>query len=250
MQSTVVDENGGRCRNVGQTTDGLAGFLYVHPCPASVSADVPFDTTRVANGSHHLLVSVIDAAGNAAPVLDRQITIANPPPPGPANGTNASSQASLSVSWKGTRKGQITRAYGRSATVDGRLTAPGGAPISGRRHRPRRDPRLRGREASRGGRPAHGQGRAFQHARVGRNLIAHAAVRLPQSSGRSAGGDGARADAVGARGHPPERRAAQRERGAEHLLLAGGCSAGRSRPPESSSCSRRAPPAAPGSSST
>ena len=131
VQSTVVDEDGGRCRNVGQTTDGLPAFLYVHPCPASVSADVPFDTTRVANGSHHLVVSVIDAAGNAAPVLDRQITIANPPPPGPANGTNASSQASLSVSWRGTRRAQITRSYGRSATVDGRLTAPGGVPISG-----------------------------------------------------------------------------------------------------------------------
>ncbi len=131
VQSTVVDENGGRCRNVGQTTDGLAAFLYVHPCPASVSADVPLDTTRVGNGSHHLLVSVIDAAGNEAPVLDRQITIANPPPPGPANGANASAQASLSLSWKGTRRAQITRGYGRSATVQGRLTAPGGAPISG-----------------------------------------------------------------------------------------------------------------------
>jgi hypothetical protein len=131
VQSTVVNENGGRCRNVGQTTDGLAAFLYVHPCPASVSADVPFDTTRVPNGSHHLVVSVIDAAGNAAPVLDRQIMIANPPPPGPANGTNASAQASLSVSFRGTRKAQITRSYARSTIVDGRLTGPGGAPISG-----------------------------------------------------------------------------------------------------------------------
>jgi hypothetical protein len=131
VQSTVVDENGGRCRNVGQTTDGLAAFLYVHPCLASVSANVPFDTTKVANGSHHLVVSVIDAAGNAAPVLDRQITVANPPPPGPANGVNASAQASLSVTWKGTSKQQITRSYGRSATVTGRLTGPGGVPISG-----------------------------------------------------------------------------------------------------------------------
>ena len=82
VQSTVVDENGGRCRNVGQSSDGLPAFLYVQPCLASVSVDVAFDTTRVANGSHHLIVNVIDAAGNAAPVLDRQITVANPPPPG------------------------------------------------------------------------------------------------------------------------------------------------------------------------
>jgi hypothetical protein len=131
VQSTVVDQNGGRCRNVGQTTDGLAAFLYVRPCPASVSADVPFDTTRVGNGSHHLIVSVIDAAGNGAPVLDRQITVSNPGVPGPANGTNASAQARLSASWKGTKKGRITRGYGRSETVDGRLSGPGGVPISG-----------------------------------------------------------------------------------------------------------------------
>ena len=78
VQSTVLDEDGGRCRNVGETSDGLAAFLYVQPCPASVSADVGFDTTRVANGEHHLVVSVIDAAGNAATVLDRNITIENP----------------------------------------------------------------------------------------------------------------------------------------------------------------------------
>ena len=107
VQSTVVDENGGRCRNVGQTTDGLAAFLYVQPCLASVSADVPFDTTRVGNGAHHLIVSVIDAAGNAAPVLDRKITVANPGVPGPANGTNASAQATLA---------RAGRARGRSAS--------------------------------------------------------------------------------------------------------------------------------------
>ncbi len=130
VQSTVVDPNGGRCRDVGQTTDGLAAFLYTRPCPASVSADVPFESTKVANGSHHLIVSVIDAAGNAAPVLDRQITVANPPPPGPANGTNASAQASLRVAWRGTKKRGITRGYDSSEIVDGRLTGPGGVPIS------------------------------------------------------------------------------------------------------------------------
>src|SRR5271170_3473313 len=131
VQSTVVNDNGGRCRNVGQTTDGLPAFLYVRPCPASVSADVPFESTRVGNGSHHLIVSVIDAAGNAAPVLDREITVSNPGAPGPPNGTNASAQATLSASWKGAKSARITRAYGSSETVDGRLTGPGGVPISG-----------------------------------------------------------------------------------------------------------------------
>ena len=131
VQASVVNDNGGRCRNVGQTTDGRAAFLYVQPCLASVSADLGFDTTKVSNGAHHLIVSVIDAAGNAAPVLDRDITVANPPGPGPPNGTNASVQATLAARWKGTSRASVTSRYGRKQTVLGRLTGPGGAPISG-----------------------------------------------------------------------------------------------------------------------
>jgi hypothetical protein len=134
VQSTVVDENGGRCRNVGQTTDGLAAFLYVKPCQGSVSADVGFDTTRTSNGPHHLIVSVLDAAGNAAPVLDREITVANPPPPcaaGAAGGPTSSPDAILSVSWKGARKERVTSPYGHAQAVTGRLTGPGRAPIAG-----------------------------------------------------------------------------------------------------------------------
>jgi hypothetical protein len=131
VQSTVANENGGKCKNVGQTRDGTAAFLYVQPCLASVSAGVGFDTTKVGNGLHHLIVSVIDAAGNAAPVLDRNITVANPGVPGPPNGTNASVQATLAASWKGTRKERLTSSYGHAQTVLGRLTGPGGVPIGG-----------------------------------------------------------------------------------------------------------------------
>jgi len=134
VQSSVIDDNGGRCRNVGQTTDGLAAFLYLQPCAASVSADVGFDTTKVSDGAHHLVVSVIDAAGNSAPVLDRNVTIANPLPaglPGPANGAGASAQATLTASWTHSRRERLTSAYGRSQTIAGRLTGPGGAPIVG-----------------------------------------------------------------------------------------------------------------------
>jgi hypothetical protein len=131
VQSTVVDENGGRCRNVGQTTDGLPAFLYLQPCLSSVSADVGFDTTKVSNGTHHLVVTVTDAAGNAATVLDRAITVDNPPPPGAPNGTNASSQATLAVAWAGSGKARLTTRYGHTETIVGRLTAPGGVPIAG-----------------------------------------------------------------------------------------------------------------------
>jgi len=134
VQSGVLDGNGGHCRDVGGTSDGLPAFLYTQPCAASVSVDVPFNTTGLSNGAHHLIVSVIDAASNSAPVLDREITIANPPPPGtpgPPNGTNASAQATLSVGWVGSKKARMTSAYGRAHTIAGRLTAPGGVPIAG-----------------------------------------------------------------------------------------------------------------------
>jgi hypothetical protein len=131
LQRSVVDSNGGRCRDVGQTADGLAAFLYVQPCAPSVSVDVPFDTTKLSNGTHHLIVRVIDAAGNSAPVLDRTITVANPAAPGAANGVNASTQAALSVRWSGTRKVSLTTGFGSAQTISGRLTGPGGTPIVG-----------------------------------------------------------------------------------------------------------------------
>ncbi|HYM44909.1 MAG TPA: carboxypeptidase-like regulatory domain-containing protein [Solirubrobacteraceae bacterium] len=131
VQRTTVDENGGRCVDVGGTADGLPAFLYTQPCKPSASVDVPFDTTRASDGSHRLLVTVTDPAGQSAPVLDRVLTIANPPPAGAPNGTNASAQVSLSVGWAGTRKARLTSSYGRAHTIAGRLTGPGGAPIAG-----------------------------------------------------------------------------------------------------------------------
>lgn len=133
-QSAVLDENGGRCKDVGETTDGLPAFLYVQPCLQSVSADVGFDTTKVSNGVHHLVVSVVDAAGNSAPVLDRTVTVDNPAPegaPGPPNGTNASADATLAVDWKGTRGERMTSDYSHTHTIVGQLTTAGGQPISG-----------------------------------------------------------------------------------------------------------------------
>jgi hypothetical protein len=135
VQSTVVDEDEGRCRNVGQTTDGLAAFLYVQPCPASVNADVGFETTSVSNGEHHLVVSVIDAAGNAATVLDRNVTVYNPPPPGGPNGTNASAHATLAVGWEASARdakvagARLTSSYGYAHAIAGRLTGASGAAI-------------------------------------------------------------------------------------------------------------------------
>jgi hypothetical protein len=131
VQRTVVNDNGGRCRDVGETMDGLPAFLYVQPCAQAVSVDIPFDSTNAGNGAHRLVVSVLDAAGNAAPVLDRTVTIDNPPAPGQPNGTPASTQASLSVRWGGTRKASVMSGFGGARTLTGRLTTMSGAPIAG-----------------------------------------------------------------------------------------------------------------------
>ncbi|MFI4993124.1 MAG: hypothetical protein ACHQCH_05855 [Solirubrobacterales bacterium] len=151
VQSLLLNENDGRCRNVGQTTDGLAAFLSPQPCLPSLSADIPFNTTALSNGPHHLIVSVTDAASNSAVVLDRQITVANAGgqgsvgssvgvPVGPGsplalrgalNGTNASDQAKLTAHWTRTRKVALTSSYGVRNRISGTLTTLAGQPVSG-----------------------------------------------------------------------------------------------------------------------
>jgi len=140
VHRALLSTNGGRCQNVGETTDGLPAFLYTQPCPATLSVDLPFDTTTLPDGSHHLVVSVTDAAGNATPVVDRQVTVANhpssppgaggPPSRGAPNGSGASDQATLTAHWKG-GGAHLTSAFGKAHTLEGRLTAAGGAPIAG-----------------------------------------------------------------------------------------------------------------------
>jgi hypothetical protein len=132
-QTVDLDENDGHCRDVGQTTDGLPAFLYVQPCLPSVSPDLGLDTTRLTNGTHHLLVDVVDAAGNSTTVLNRIIDVENSPSPCAA-GVKASGSAALgtlAVSWKGSKRTALTGAWGRTETILGRLTGPGGAPIAG-----------------------------------------------------------------------------------------------------------------------
>jgi hypothetical protein len=95
LSTVVPEEDGGRCHDVGETTDGLPAFLYAQPCPAALSVDLPFDTTALANGPHDLLVSVLDAAGNSTTVLDRKITVSNSAAPaGGAGGSGAGGSGS------------------------------------------------------------------------------------------------------------------------------------------------------------
>jgi hypothetical protein len=141
----VLNENGGHCRNVGGTSDGLPAFLYTQPCPAAVSADIPFDTTALANGTHHLVVTVTDAAGNAATVLDREITVANPLPPGaPPPGSaaacagdttppspGATGGSALTVRWGPHAGSRLRTRYGAAHALTGTLAGPGGPGAAG-----------------------------------------------------------------------------------------------------------------------
>jgi hypothetical protein len=151
--ATLIDENGGHCRDVGQTTDSLAAFLYLKPCKASLNVDLPFDTSTLTDGTHHLVVSVTNAAGNSTVALDRKIATLNHPVssplteattgvPGSAlttgyaattqnqpNGNNASPAARLSMRWASTAHTALVAPYGHTHTLRGRLTAPDGSPI-------------------------------------------------------------------------------------------------------------------------
>ncbi len=139
LSRRVLDENGGRCRDVGGTTDGLPAFLHTQPCPAALSADLPLDTTGLSNGAHHLVVSVTDAARNATTVLDREIAVANPLPPpacaasatagGAANPGGGANPGGMLNAGGGTDPGVATSADG-AAGAGG--TASAGATLTAR----------------------------------------------------------------------------------------------------------------------
>jgi hypothetical protein len=109
----------------------------------------PVDTTKFPNGQHQLKITVQDAAGNTAVVYDGTISISNLTAKtssqglspeaqssgvlsrGPANGTNASEQATLTARWTSTSKAHLTSSYGHPRSIEGQLTGPGGEPIEG-----------------------------------------------------------------------------------------------------------------------
>jgi hypothetical protein len=170
LASTLLASSDPHCQNVAQTDDALPAFLYLQPCPQSLTADVPLNTTLIADGTHHLVVSIADAAGNETVALDRTVTIKNQaasdPPPAPTpegqgptsteqhaqpiqkippvltssavlpppqptdNGTNATAAAQLRVRWTATAKTAVAAAYGHAQSVAGRLTTAAGAPIA------------------------------------------------------------------------------------------------------------------------
>ena len=89
VSNQLLDSGSGSCRNVGGTGDGSNAFLHVQPCPLALSDDLAFDTALASDGSHLLTVALLDGAGNATTILNRQVKIVNhpvvstPTPPGP-----------------------------------------------------------------------------------------------------------------------------------------------------------------------
>jgi hypothetical protein len=148
VSKQLLNSGSGPCRNVGGTSDGSDAFFEVQPCPLALSDDLAFDTALAPDGSHLLAVQLLDAAGNATTILNRQLTFANhiagSVPAGasigpgsslalrgPANGTNAADVANLTARWASTTRVLRTSRYGVADMITGRLTAPGGVGISG-----------------------------------------------------------------------------------------------------------------------
>ena len=129
LERVPLDSNGGRCEDVGGTTDGSAAFEYVQPCAATVSTSVALDTTKLSNGAHTVQVSAVDAAGNMAVVLDRVVTVENGAPCATASAQTGA--AVLRARWAGTSETTITSGFSRAHTIEGTLTNAHGTPIAG-----------------------------------------------------------------------------------------------------------------------
>ena len=146
---------------------GTCQFADWAACPVSQSPEFSIDTAQVSDGVYPLSVRTTDAAGNRRTTTSAQtVTIDNvpdavapvaPDPVAPSgktganglngadgrdgrdgagltlNGANGSSSATLRAAFAASRHTSIRSAYGKKVLITGRLTAPGGKPISGAR---------------------------------------------------------------------------------------------------------------------
>ena len=126
-QSMIVDNNGGHCENVGQTTDGRPAFLYTVPCTLEINDQyLSFNLSKISEGPHKLTVLVTDAAGNATTAFERDVVIGR----GACNGT-CDDHATLAAGDTAYLK-PINRPYTKSAlTLSGILHEPSGAYVAG-----------------------------------------------------------------------------------------------------------------------
>lgn len=101
VHDATPSRNGGACVSVG--TDSITGALEfdaAQPCPTTLTTTIRVPTAKLPDGTHQLVVSVTDAAGNSSTALRRTISTDNPElTPRPAHGL----RARFAISWRWAR---------------------------------------------------------------------------------------------------------------------------------------------------
>ena len=122
VASSAVPDASGRCVEVDPAD--RYSFKWPQPCPLSVRATVPVDTSAIPEGSHVIGVYLEDAAGNRATLsapVQRSVVKR-----GAVNGANGGDGAVL----KRTGRYRVTTSFGkRRPLLRGTLTR-GGAPVA------------------------------------------------------------------------------------------------------------------------
>lgn len=127
----VVGNQTGNCADLGVTGDGRPSYRTSQPCAATIDTTLNVDTGVVRSGLHTLVISAIDAAGNAAtvhsaPILTRQV-VSN----GKPNGTPAAKDANIVVRFTTTRKRSRRVKIKNRISLRGELKTRAGQPIAG-----------------------------------------------------------------------------------------------------------------------
>jgi hypothetical protein len=86
---------GGSCV-ASASTDGRWTFTKSRPCPLTVTSTSSFDLGQLADGSHEIVLKLVDAAGNSTPVYRGAKIVANNPPVNTALPTFARSDLAAS----------------------------------------------------------------------------------------------------------------------------------------------------------
>lgn len=130
-ESPTIDETA-TCKEIPVPAEDGPAFLSAKPCPAQANGHVSLDTEKLSNGTHHLLVEVTDAAGNATTVLSRSITVANPVPSGGSSPSGGQIQQPGAEGPRvpGQPQGAITPLTASTATGAGAPTRSNGTPAS------------------------------------------------------------------------------------------------------------------------
>ncbi len=148
-ESVTVEGNdlGGGVQSIVLSADGTpvetyntpCNFTYPQPCPSATGPQtLTLPTTQLADGTHTLTLTAIDAAGNKSTVASHQVTIDNNPPTAPLDLNATPTQtggSTFTASWSDP-EGQVaplTEAIYQicPAAGTGSCSAPASAPAAG-----------------------------------------------------------------------------------------------------------------------